>query len=175
MTSQTSQDFRITADCAAYAAGIAEVTRAAFTKEYGSGDGEIALTAALRADGGVAVELAALHGDVVVGHAMFSTLMVSPPDLRVAALAPASAAIDRQRSGIGSALIREGLARLKAQGFDVVTVLGDPKYYQRFGFTLEAARVFDCKYAGEHFQAVWLNARHTGSWQITYPPPFESV
>jgi hypothetical protein len=58
MTSRTYRDF--TADCEANAAGIAEPTRAAFTKEFSSGDGEVALIAALRADSDVAVEL---HSD----------------------------------------------------------------------------------------------------------------
>jgi putative acetyltransferase len=169
--------FRIVTNCADWADGIGDITCAAFTKEYGSGEGEVALIAALRAQGDVAVELAAVEGGEVVGHAMFSTLTVSPPDLRVAALAPVCAAIARQRSGIGSALIREGLTRLMARGFDAVTVLGDPKYYKRFGFTLEAARVFDCEYTGEHFQALELreSALNGGRSTLKYPAAFASV
>ncbi|HEY2034257.1 MAG TPA: N-acetyltransferase [Rhizomicrobium sp.] len=169
--------FTIVTDCAAHSDGIAAATRAAFEKEYGSGDGEVALIAALRADGDVALELAALEADEVIGHALFSVLTVEPATLRVAALAPVSVAVDRQRGGIGSALIREGRARCKALGFDAVTVLGDPDYYRRFGFTLEAAHALKSEYSGEHFQALELNpgALAGGPWTLTYPRAFSSV
>jgi putative acetyltransferase len=170
-------DFTIVTNCAEHADGIATVTRAAFEKEYGSGDGEVMLIARLRADGDVAVELAALENGVVVGHALFSRLAVEPATIRVAALAPVSARVDWQRSGIGSALIREGLARCKALGFDAVAVLGDPTYYKRFGFTREAARGFECEYSGEHFQVLELKdgALAGGPWKLTYPAGFASV
>lgn len=166
--------FTIVTDCAAHADGIATVTRAAFEKEYGSGDGEVALIARLRADGDVIVELAALEGGAVVGHALFSRLVVTPATIRVAALAPVCARVDRQRSGIGSALIREALTRCNALGFDAVAVLGDPRYYKRFGFTREAARGFECEYSGEHFQAMELRADALagGRWKLTYPAAF---
>ena len=43
----------------------------------------------------------------------------------------------RQRKGIGSSLIREGLNRLKRDGVAHVYVLGDPAYYGRSGFRTE--------------------------------------
>jgi putative acetyltransferase len=169
--------FTIVTDCAAHADGIAAVTRAAFEKEYGSGDGEAALIAQLRTDGDVAVELAALENGVVAGHVLFSTLKVEPATIRVAALAPVSAQVDRQKSGIGSALIREGLARCKALGFDAVAVLGDPDYYSRFGFSAALAKSLHTPYSGEHFQALELRERalRGGPWQLRYPNAFESV
>jgi putative acetyltransferase len=154
---------------------IASITRAAFTRQYGSGDGEVALIAALRADGDVAVELTALEAGDVVGHVMFSALAVAPDTLRMASLAPVCARIDRQRSGIGSALIREGLARCKAQGFDTVLVLGDD-YYRRFGFSAEAAKSVESEFSGPHFQALALRdgVLNGGSWRVTYPRAFSS-
>jgi len=169
--------FAIVTNCAERAEEIAIVTRDAFVREYGSGDGEVALIARLRTDGDVAVELAAEANGEIVGHAMFSKLSVDPATLKVAALAPVSALIDRQKSGIGSALIREGLARCNALGFDAVAVLGDPNYYARFGFTREAAKVFDTAYAGPHFQALELRegALRSGRWKLTYPAAFDGV
>jgi len=170
-------DFRIVTDCMAHADAIAAVTQAAFAKEYGSGDGEVALIAALRADGDVALELAAVADAAVVGHVLFSILTVEPATIRVAALAPVCAAVDRQRSGIGSALIREGLTRCKALGFDAVAVLGDPEYYRKFGFTRDAARALESEYSGDHFQAVELNpgVLAGGPWKLVYPRAFSSV
>ena len=169
--------FTIVTDCAAHADGIAAVTRAAFEKEYGSGDGEVALIAQLRADGDVAVELAALEGSTVVGHTLFSRLVATPATIRVAALAPVSVRVDRQKSGVGSALIRDGLAHCKALGFDAAAVLGDPDYYKRFGFTPEAARKFESEYSGDHFQALELRegVLRAGRWKLAYPKAFGAV
>lgn len=166
--------FTIVTDCAAHVDGIAAVTRAAFAREYGSGNGEVALIARLRADGDMVVELAALENGAVVGHALFSRLAVTPATIRVAALAPVSAHVERQRGGIGSALIHEGLARCEALGFDAVAVLGDPEYYKKFGFTLGAARVLKSEYSGEHFQALALRPHvlDSGSWTLAYPRAF---
>jgi putative acetyltransferase len=168
--------FTIVTNCADHAAEIAAITRDAFAREYGSGDGEAALIARLRADGDVAVELAALSDGEIVGHVLLSKLTVEPATLKIAALAPVSARVDRQKSGIGSALVREGLARCKALGFDAVAVLGDD-YYQRFGFSAEAAGVFDCAYAGPHFQALELreSALSGGRWILEYPKAFAAV
>lgn len=169
--------FTIVTNCADYAAEIAAVTREAFAREYGSGDGEVALIDRLRADGDVVVELAALADGEIVGDVLFSRLTVEPATLKIAALAPVSARVDRQKSGIGSALIREGLARCKALGFDAVTVLGDPGYYERFGFTSEIAQRFDCPYSGPHFRALELRdgASQLGRWRLIYPPAFSAV
>lgn len=172
-----AERLQIVDDCAAHVGEIAAITRAAFEKQYGSGDGEVTLIAALRADGDVAVELAALEDGVVVGHAMFSRLAAEPATLMVAALAPVSARLDCQKRGIGSALIREGLARCGALGFDAVTVLGDPDYYKRFGFSPQTARRFESAYDGPAFQALELRvgASQFGRWRLTYPPAFSAV
>lgn len=172
-----ASDFTIVTDCIAHAGAITEVTRAAFEKEYGSGDGEVKVIDSLRASGDVAVELAALEDGAVIGHAMFSRATVAPATLRVAALGPVCARIDRQKSGIGSALIHEGLAHCKALGFDATVLLGDPDYYKRFGFTLESARFLECEYSGDHFQALELNPGVLigGPWKLAYPRAFSSV
>jgi len=168
-------DFTIGVPGAADYAAIAALVRAAFEKAYGSGDGEVALVARLRAEGDAVVELVARDQSGIVGHVLFSRLAVEPATIRVAALAPVCVAIDRQKSGIGSALIREGLARCRAQGFDAVAVLGDPEYYCRFGFTLDAARVFSCPYSGPHFLAMALRAGvlSGATWKLTYPAAFD--
>jgi putative acetyltransferase len=62
-----------------------------------------------------------------------------------------------QRNGIGSELIRWGLAQAKAAGWQGVFVLGDPKFYGKFGFSVALASGFDSPYAGEHFMALALN------------------
>jgi len=132
------------------------------------------LISALRADGAVVAELAALEDGQIVGHALFSLLTVTPPTRRIAALAPVCARIDRQKTGIGSALIREGIEICRAQGFDAVAVLGDPAYYGRFGFKLETAHALQSVYSGPHFQALALcdGALAGGPWRVSYPKAF---
>lgn len=53
---------------------------------------------------------------------------------RVALLGPAAVAPDRQHQGIGEAMIRHGVERMRRDGFIRLMVLGDPAYYGRFGF-----------------------------------------
>lgn len=68
----------------------------------------------------------------VVGHILFTPVGVGP---RAAlALGPMAVLPGRQRQGIGSALVRAGLAACLAAGHDLVFVLGHPEYYPRFGF-----------------------------------------
>ena len=174
MTIRQSLRFSVTENCAALADEIAAVTRAAFATEYGSGESEARLIARLRADGDVAVELAALEAGAVIGHVLFSRLIVDPPNRKIAALAPVSARVGRQRGGVGSALVRQGLARCAAQGYDAVALLGDPEYYRRFGFTRETAASLCSAYSGEHYQALELRpgALAGGPWHVAYPRAF---
>jgi putative acetyltransferase len=99
---------------------------------------EAELVRRLRDDGDAVLELAAFENGEVLGHILFSALMVDPATIRIAALAPVSVLPARQNQGIGSALIREGLAR--CAGFDACAVLGEPEYYSHFGFRLDTAR-----------------------------------
>ena len=150
------------------------MVEAAFKRQFGSGAGEAQLIADLRADGDVAVELAALSDDEVVGYAMFSRLSAEPANRTIAALAPVAAKIGRQKSGVGSALIAEGHRRLRALGYQAVAVLGDPNYYHRFGYSLELGCKLESPYAGSHFQAIELEpkALEGGPWRIAYPRAF---
>ncbi|MCB1520681.1 MAG: N-acetyltransferase [Hyphomicrobiaceae bacterium] len=84
------------------------------------------------------LSLAATSGDTLIGHIAFSICRVDGIDQRMALLGPLAVAPERQRQGIGSALIRDGFARLGADGISRVLVLGDPAYYGRLGFSTEA-------------------------------------
>ena len=90
----------------------------------------------LRQGGKLSLSLVAEIDGQLVGHIAFSpvTLETNPSASAVVGLAPMAVLPAYQRSGIGSALVREGLARGRAAGFDAVIVLGHPEYYPRFGF-----------------------------------------
>lgn len=72
----------------------------------------------------------------VVGHILFSIAEVRGRNkvFEILCLAPVSVLPKLQNQKIGTLLIREGLQRAKALGFQSVTVLGHQDYYPRFGF-----------------------------------------
>ena len=100
--------------------------------------GEAALVRALRREaqpylGLVAEQPIAGSACRVVGHIAFSPVAIeggSPPAL---GLGPLAVEPGLQRAGIGSALVRAGLAR-SAELAKIVVVLGHAAYYPRFGF-----------------------------------------
>ncbi len=73
---------------------------------------------------------------------------------RALALAPVSVMPERQNAGIGSRLIRAGVERAVADGWQGVFVLGEPEYYRRFGFDPALAAGFASPYAGPYFMAL---------------------
>lgn len=74
---------------------------------------------------------------ILRGHAIFTDCLIEESDTLVSLLGPVAVVPDLQRSGIGTALINTGLQMLDEAGFSLVLVLGDPAYYQRFGFAAE--------------------------------------
>jgi putative acetyltransferase len=96
---------------------------------------EAKLVDALRRDADPIISLVAVDGRALVGHILFSPVTVLlQPDLRVMGLAPMAVTPERQRQGIGSALVREGLAACERLGAAAVVVVGHAHYYPRFGF-----------------------------------------
>ena len=63
-------------------------------------------------------------------------------------LAPMAILPDRQRDGIGSALVEHGLRLLKDSSCPFIIVLGHPKYYPRFGFELASMYGITCQWDG---------------------------
>ena len=91
----------------------------------------------LRTANKAVVSLVAQHGDRVVGHILFSPVSVTnaPQTFRAVGLAPMSVLPEFQKKGIGSRLVRDGLAACQRAGYDIVVVLGHVDYYPRFGFS----------------------------------------
>lgn len=124
----------------------------------------------LREDGDCVLSLVAVESERIVGQVLFSRLRAP---FRALCLAPVAVAPDRQRMGIGSHLIRAGLEHAQAAGWQGVFVLGDPRYYCRFGFNPDLARGFTSPYAGAHLMARALGpALPTTSGEIAYAPAF---
>ena len=113
---------------------IAEVTAAAFKTLEVSNQTEQFVIAALRSTRALAVSLVAEVEGRVVGHIAFSPVTISDGSLNWYGLGPVSVLPEFQRRGIGSALIQEGLLRLKDLGARGCCLVGHPEYYRRFGF-----------------------------------------
>jgi len=108
---------------------------------------EANLADALRKQATPVVSLVAKEGDILVGHIMFSPVTLSGhPELKISGLAPMAVMPEYQRKGIGSALVRAGLAQCKQLGFDAVVVLGHTEYYPRFGFSPSFRFGINCEY-----------------------------
>jgi len=124
----------IRSETSADVSAIADVTVAAFKTLAISNQTEHFIVAGLRAARALTVSLVAEADGCVVGHIAFSSVTISDGTLNWYGLGPVSVVPEYQRRGIGSALIREGIARLKDLGARGCCLVGHPEYYGRFGF-----------------------------------------
>lgn len=88
----------------------------------------------LRLQGALSLSLVAEIDDEIVGHIAFSPIEIAGKTLEWFGLGPVSVAPNMQGQGIGGKLIKEGMKQLKTLGAKGVVLLGEPEYYQRFGF-----------------------------------------
>jgi putative acetyltransferase len=102
----------------------------------------------LRKDGDVGISLVTEEDAAVTAHVLFSP-MAAP--FRALSLAPVAVLPAYRRRGLAAGLIHAGLVRAAAQGWDAVFVLGEPAYYERFGFDAGPASGFASPYAGPYF------------------------
>lgn len=122
---------------------------------------EAALVERLRAAGRATVSLVAEEEGAVVGHILFSPVTLDPPPDPAPCwlgLAPMAVLPERQRGGIGAALVRAGLEAAHRVGATAVVVLGHPDYYPRFGFAPASRVGLRCVYDApdEAFMALAL-------------------
>ena len=119
-------------------AAIRQITEAAFAQAEHSSGTEGTIVDALRHAHALTISLVAEDGGALLGHVAFSSVEIDGQQCHWFGLGPVSVRPDRQRQGIGTALIAEGLARLRALDARGCVVLGDPAYYGRFGFAPDA-------------------------------------
>lgn len=150
---------------------IRAVTLAAFAGMPHSEQTEAAIVDALRAAGALAVSLVAVEGRAIVGHAAFSPVTIdgaaAPGWFGVG---PLSVRPDRQKCGMGAALMRAGLARLADTGAKGCVLVGDPGYYRRFGFRVSDSLAYP-DLPAEYFQVLAL-AGDTPSGTVAFHPAF---
>jgi putative acetyltransferase len=95
---------------------------------------EPAILDALRAAGALTVALVAEEDGEILGQVAFSPVAIDGVSRDWYGLGPVAVRPDRQGQGIGQALIRAGLDRIRALGAAGCVLAGAPGYYSRFGF-----------------------------------------
>jgi putative acetyltransferase len=79
----------------------------------------------------------------VVGHVAFSPVTIgNKTGFQGYILAPLAVRPDYRKRRIGSRLVQSGIQQLSSMGVGILFVYGDPKYYGRFGFSVDAAERF---------------------------------
>ena len=138
-------------------AAIRAVTISAFLHAPHTSHTEQLIVDALRKAAQLTVSLVAKVDGMVVGHVAISPVSISDGAMGWYGLGPLSVAPAFQRRGIGSRLMREALRVLEGHGASGCVLLGEPRYYNRFGFradpNLKLPRV-----PPEYFQALSFGA-----------------
>jgi len=115
-----------------------ELVKTAFLTAKVSDGKEQDFAERLRAGENYVPELAlvAEDGGNVVGHIMLTRTAVVKDggSFEALMLGPISVAAESRGKGIGSGLVKESFKAAKEMGFKAMVLVGDPEYYERFGF-----------------------------------------
>jgi putative acetyltransferase len=143
------------------------------------GDLEARLIERLRDEEQILASLVAIADQRLVGNVVFSHLLIPTEgrSIEAAALAPLAVHPEYQRLGIGSALVNEGLRICEKFGKEAVIVVGDPRYYARFGFSPGTVTGIASKYSGPAFMGLELapNALRDVRGRAIYPSAFDDL
>ncbi|MBD0413356.1 GNAT family N-acetyltransferase [Oryzicola mucosus] len=146
------------------------------TRAFGRND-EADLVERIVANGDEVLELVAVKSGLIVGHILFSRLLVETRNRGASAVALAPLAVDpdHQRQGVGGALIEDGHRLLRLAGETLSVVLGDPAYYRRFGYSHERAAGFDSDYQGAALQALAWGTSAPAAGRLVYAAAFAEL
>lgn len=109
-----------------------------------------------------------------LGHVISSYVDVEPGSRRVLQVGPLAVTPSHQRQGIGSALMEETIRIAEERGEPLLLIEGNPKYYERFGFT--RADALGIEPPREALGPQYFMARPLGTYdpafrgRATYPP-----
>lgn len=163
---------QIRAEIPTDAHAIEAVTVAAFSSALHTSHTEQHIVAALRRAGKLSVSLVAESDGAVVAHIAVSPVSISDGAPDWFGLGPVSVLPRYQRRGIGSQLVREALRLVRERGGAGCVVLGDPRYYGRFGFRING----DLELPGmppEYFQALAFDSSEPRGI-VSYHAAFEA-
>ena len=128
------------------------------------------------------LSLVAEEDRAVVGHvaATRASVRTVAGDVGLLALAPLAVAPDRQRRGIGAALVRAAIAIAEARGERAIVLIGHPSYYPRFGFEPASSRRLTSVFApGDHAPSFFALELRAGALTgvegpVLYALPFDA-
>lgn len=127
------------------------------------------------------LSLVAVRNGEVIGHILFSPIIIKSKERVISALALAPMAVHPklQNQGIGSKLICRGLEDCQRLGYKIVVVIGHPEYYPRFGFLPARDKGLQVPFPvpDEAFMVLELvpGTLEATQGEIIYPPAFGKV
>ena len=148
------------------------------------GDAHACLVDLLRDDDALLLSQVAEVNGEMVGHAAYSFVSVTDGDSvrHFPALGPIAVSPPRQRQGIGSALVRAGLRAMRGMDYELLFLVGSPRYYPRFGFQPAQPLGFTSDYVEpggrhEHFMVALLQKSMPGEVRghVRFHPAFAEV
>jgi putative acetyltransferase len=154
------------------AAAISHVTELAFRSHPHSSHTEQFIIEALRRSGALSLSLVAEVEARIVGHIAFSPVSISDGSQRWYGLGPVSVTPELQGQGIGQALINSGLSTLRTLNAEGCVLLGEPGFYERFGFSNRP----ECLLEGvpqEYFLSLTFG-KHSAAGKVTYHAAFSA-
>ncbi|MCE7915770.1 MAG: N-acetyltransferase [Nitrosomonas sp. PRO4] len=155
------------------APSIKAVTIAAFLHTPHTSHTEQHIIDALRLAGALTVSLVAELDGIVVGHVALSPVVISDGSAGWYGLGPISVLPAHQHCGVGTTLMYAAIDALRLQEAQGCVLLGNPCYYERFGFQSYSGLTL----AGvppEYFQALFLGSERPNGC-VTYHPAFEAT
>ena len=152
---------------------IEEVTLAAFMNAEHTDHNEQFIIRGLREADHLSISLVAEDEvtHTIVGHVAVSPINIADGSENWYGLGPISVLPQYQGNGVGSSLMKRALADLQSRHAAGCVVLGNPKYYTRFGFKADPS----LQLPGvplEYFMALtWRKPTPTGT--VSYHKAFE--
>jgi putative acetyltransferase len=116
---------------------ITELLVTVFKESYGTGPEEAQIVEQMRrrSDPDPCISLVATVENTLIGYLFISPVTLRDfPEIPVCTLGPIGITRTWQRQGVGTRLMREGLAACRECGYQAVFLTGSAEYYARFGF-----------------------------------------
>lgn len=127
------------------------------------------------------LSLVACMGNEIIGHILFSKIIIKndTEEFESLALAPMAVIPEFQGLGIGSQLINKGLQKATKLGYKSVIVLGHENYYSRFDFKPASQFQISCPFEvpDANFMALELikGSLDKVSGCVVYPKEFKDL
>lgn len=152
---------------------ITQVVLAAFTGEFYKPN-EHLIIKGLREAGALSLSLVAELDRIIIGHVAFSVVLIHGENKGWYGLGPISVQPALQRQGIGSALMKAGLLKIREMEARGCVLVGSPLYYNRFGFQSYPGLIYEGVPSPEYFMAIpFYGEVPTG--KVEFHPAFYTV